>query len=50
MEEMKLNKIKLPGYAIGSVLKTKEVGYREDGKKEMTAMDHLETQSEGGMS
>ena len=47
VEELKANKIKVPSYAAKSGISTKEVGYREDGKKEITAMDHLEAHSEG---
>lgn len=43
MDELKANKIKVPGYASkSSGLQTRETGFREETKKEMTALDHLE--------
>jgi hypothetical protein len=50
MDEMKVKKIKVPGYAMKLNIDLKEVGYRDDDKKEMGAMDHLETQSDAGVS
>ena len=45
MEEMKRNKIKIPGYASQTKLSERETGLREDIAKEKTAIDHLETMS-----
>lgn len=43
IDELKVNKIKVPGYAAKSnSLATRETGFREETKKETTAMDHLE--------
>ena len=48
MEEMKANKIKIPGYAAKANLAS-ETGLREEGKVSGD-MDHLEAQSYGGES
>jgi len=48
MEEMKANKIKIPGYAAKANLAS-ETGLREEGKAN-DDLDHLEAQSYGGES
>ena len=40
----------MPSYASKGSLEKREIGYREDTNKEVTAMDHLETQSDAAIS